>query len=112
MPRHGGGQVVVDDPGDVERVLGLGPVAEHDGHRAERLHADAVPVHVADPGDIEINRPVLISTVPPRPRVPAVLLDRPEELPILHHVGLAHQAAAVVHADPAPVAVPLHSVAR
>ena len=43
------GEVLVEEAREVGGVLGLGPVAEHHGHRREHLHVDAVPVGLRQP---------------------------------------------------------------
>jgi hypothetical protein len=88
MGAHDRGDVVVQEPREVERVLGLRPVAEHDGHRRERLHADAG----------------LVALLEPAPRVPAGVADLAEERVVDHHPRPAGRV--VLEADEAAVAVP------
>ena len=77
-------------------------VVEEEGHQEDCGHRGMTPgVEFDDENDIG-------EYVCCRP-VPAVLLHRPEELPVLQHVALPHQAAVVVHADPAAIPVPLMS---
>ena len=67
--RDHGGDVVVEERGQVERVLGLGPVVEH--HRNRRQHLDV------DPG----RRAVFEAP----PCVPTVVLDLAEQGPVQDH---------------------------
>ena len=46
---HDRGDMVVEIPGELEREIGLCPVAEHDRHRREDLHADARRVAFGQP---------------------------------------------------------------
>lgn len=81
------GNVLIDDAGDLERILGLCPVAEHDGDGREDLNIDLCAVEV----------------VKPRGVVPAVAVDVPEMLAVEHHGGLAG-VIAMLERDPPRVA--------
>jgi hypothetical protein len=84
------GEVVVEQPGEVERVPRLGPVAEHDRDGREHLHVHAVPLAVGEPGV----------------RVPAVGLDLAERLAVDHHAGAAGAVVLQLHEAAVAVAVP------
>src|SRR5262249_52014718 len=67
------GNVVVKKPGQVVCVLGLGPIAEHDGDGRKNLGGDAVAAAVLEPAF----------------RLPAIVLNFSEELAVDDHAGTA-----------------------
>ena len=85
--RHHGVDVVVEEAREVERVLALGPVREHDGHSGQHLHR-----HV---GGVAVPQARL--------RAVAVVLHLAEERVALVHARAA--VAAVLQTHPVAVAV-------
>jgi hypothetical protein len=90
MPRDDAGDVIVEDPGQVEPVRGTRPVAEHHGHRREHLHRDVIAVAFAEPA----------------PGIPAVVGDFAEGLVVDDHARATGREMVERHEASIPVALP------
>lgn len=86
------GDVIVQQPRQIQRVLGLRPIAEHDGNGGQDLSVHAVRVTLGN-----AHR-----------RIPRVGLDRPKAFAVLEHVRAA--GAVVFELDESAVSVPLTQV--
>ena len=87
MRGDGGRDVVVEEAGELERVRGLGPVAEHDGHGREYLNPHAVAV----------------ARLKTSGGIPTGVGDLPEERVVDQHPG--PPGRVVLESDKPPVAI-------
>ena len=78
-------QIVVQQVTEIQSVLRLRPVVEHDGHGREHLNVDVVSLHI------------FASFV----EAPAILFNAAKELTVLVHVGHIWLVSASLNADPA-----------
>jgi hypothetical protein len=89
---HYAGDMIVEELGEIVRVVGAGPVAEHDRNRGQHLHPHAVAIALLQPAD----------------GVPAVVADFPEGPAVDYHARPAGLVVLESH-EPA-VAVPFPKI--